>query len=248
MKRIVSILAMIMGLLLTSPIGVRSAMRHVKLSNDIELQQLTEHVWLHTTYIDYPGYGHIPANGLIVVDGTTAAMIDTPWNNEQTGTVLDWVTQEFHATIDHAIVGHSHDDCMGGLAEAHRHGATSYALDLTVEKAIQGNLPIPQHTFLDSMTITVGDIELALWYFGGGHTEDNIVVWIPAEKVLFGGCLIKSANAKNLGNVQEADLQSWPKTVQKVIDAFPDADIVVPGHGRHGGTELLSHTLTLAEQ
>jgi metallo-beta-lactamase class B len=237
---------MITGVLANAS-GANAAIQRVKLNNDVEFQQLTEHVWLHTTFIDYPGYGRIPANGLIVVSGATAAMIDTPWNGEQTGAVFDWVAQEFNATIDHVIVGHAHDDCMGGLAKAHQRGAASYALDLTVEKARQGNLPIPQHTFSDSMTVTVGDMKLVLRYFGGGHTEDNIVVWIPAEKVLFGGCLIKAANAKNLGNTREADLQSWPETVQKVIDTFPDADIVVPGHGRHGGTELLTHTLSLAE-
>jgi len=247
MKRVVAMLIIGIGLL-GGASGTYSAMRQVDLNKDITLQQLTEHIWLHTTYIDYPGFGRIPANGLIVIDGATAAMIDTPWNDEQTGVLFEWVTQELHATIERVIVGHSHDDCMGGLAEAHRRGASSYALDLTKTKAEQTGLPVPQQTFSDSMMVTVGNMELALHYFGGGHTEDNIVVWIPAGKVLFGGCLIKATNAKNLGNTKEADVQSWPKTVRKVMQVFPEAEIVVPGHGRHGGPELLSHTVTLAEQ
>lgn len=31
------------------------------------------------------------ANGLLVVDGETAALIDTPWKNGQTGVLWDWV-------------------------------------------------------------------------------------------------------------------------------------------------------------
>lgn len=226
-------------------IGNSQAAQKVHISKDIELQQVAENVWLHTTYIDYPGYGRIPANGLIVIDGTAAAMIDTPWNDEQTGMLFDWVKNKINATILHVIAGHSHEDCMGGLAEAHRRGATSYALDLTQEKAKGGGLPVPQKVFSESLTVMVGDTELALHYFGGGHTIDNIVVWLPESKILFGGCLIKAANSKNLGNTKEADVDHWLGTVQKVMDAYPEAEIVVPGHGTPGGKELLSHTITL---
>lgn len=223
------------------------AAQKIAVSNDIELQQLSEKVWLHTTYIDYPGYGRIPANGLLVIDEGSAALIDTPWNNEQTGMLFDWVEKNLNATINHVIAGHSHDDCMGGLAEVHRRNAISYALDLTQKKAKSEGLPVPQQTFSESLTVTVGTTKLLLHYFGGGHTVDNIVVWLPEEKILFGGCLVKAANAKNLGNTKEADVKNWPETIKKVIEAFPDAKIVVPGHGPHGGQGLLSHTLTLAE-
>lgn len=226
-------------------IGESQAVQPVHVSEDIELRQLAEHVWLHTTYIEYPGYGRIPANGLIVIDGASAAMIDTPWNDEQTSLLCDWMSQHLNATIQHVIVGHSHEDCLGGLAEPHRRGATSYALDLTQEKAKNEGLPVPQTIFSESLSVMVGDTELVLRYFGGGHTVDNIVVWLPESKILFGGCLIKAANAKNLGNTKEADVESWPGTVQKVIDAFPEAKIVVPGHGHYGGQELLSHTIAL---
>jgi metallo-beta-lactamase class B len=221
------------------------AAQKISISKDIEFLQLAENVWLHTTYIEYPGYGRIPANGLVVIDGANAAMIDTPWNDEQTGMVFDWVEKNHNATITHVIVGHSHDDCMGGLAEAHRRGATSYALDLTQEKAEAGGLPVPQTVFSESLALMVGDTKLILHYFGSGHTIDNIVTWLPESKILFGGCLIKAANAKNLGNTKEADLEHWSATVQTVLDAFPEAEIVVPGHGAYGGKELLSHTIEL---
>lgn len=236
--------SLVIGLLFCS-IGESQAAQKVSVSKDIELQQLAENVWLHITYIEYPRYGRIPANGLIVIDGTSAAMIDTPWNDEQTGMLFDWVENTLNATIKHVIVGHSHEDCMGGLAEAHQRGATSYALDLTQEKAKAGGLPVPQKLFSESLTVMVGDTKLLLKYFGGGHTIDNIVTWLPDSKILFGGCLIKAMNANNLGNTQEADVEHWPGTVQKVMDAFPEAEIVVPGHGPYGGTELLSHTIAL---
>lgn len=219
----------------------------VQLSNDVEVEHLTEQVWLHVTYTNYPGYGRISANGLIVVDGATAAMIDTPWNDAQTGVLFDWVQNILHATIKHVIVGHAHDDCMGGLAEAHRRGATSYSLDITQQTAKTTGKAVPQQVFSDSFTLKFEQTELTLAYFGAGHTVDNIVTWIPSQKVLFGGCLIKSASSKDLGNTAEADVNRWPETVRKMMAAFPAADIVVPGHGAYGGQELLTHTITLSE-
>ena len=38
------------------------------------------------------------------------------------------------------------------------------------------------------------------YYFGGGHSEDNIAVWIPSAKLLFAGCMVKEMAAQNAGN------------------------------------------------
>lgn len=74
---------------------------------------------------------------------------------------------------------------------------------------------------------------------------DNIIVWIPSEKVLFPGCLVKGVNAKGLGNTVDGDLKAYPSTIEKVLHKFPDAKIVIPGHGTVGGIELIRHTKEL---
>jgi len=88
-------------------------------------------------------------------------------------------------------------------------------------------------------------VRVELAFLGGGHTVDNIVAWIPAKKVLFGGCLVKSANAMNLGNTSEADLAGYPVTLRKIKQEYSQARIVVPGHGRPGNMELVDHTIVL---
>ena len=125
------LLTMIAVILFLIPRFSRAENEKLVLSEDLHLLRLSEQVWMHTSFIDYPGYGRISANGLVVVDGTAAALIDTPWTDEQTGRLFDGVQERLNATIEHVIVGHSHDDCMGGLAEAHRRNARSYGLDFT---------------------------------------------------------------------------------------------------------------------
>ena len=86
---------------------------------------------------------------------------------------------------------------------------------------------------------------MELAFPGGGHTVDNIVAWIPAKKILFAGCLVKALNAKNIGNTEDADLVAYPITLKKVKEKYPDAKIVVPGHGRPGELDLIDHTIRL---
>lgn len=74
---------------------------------------------------------------------------------------------------------------------------------------------------------------------------DNIVVWVPSEKVLFAGCLVKELNANGLGNTVDGDLTAYPFTIEKIIGKFPDVKIVIPGHGAIGGIKLIKHAKEL---
>jgi len=66
--------------------------------------------------------------------------------------------------------------------------------------------------------------------------------------ILFGGCMIKALDAKDLGFSGDADLAAWPKSVRKVLERYPDARIVVPGHGHWRDLELIRHTIRLCER
>jgi len=73
------------------------------------------------------------------------------------------------------------------------------------------------------------------------------VSYIPGEKVLFGGCLIKVLNA-NKGNLGDGNVREWSNTVSKVKSKFQDAEFVVPGHGKPGDMALFDYTIELFEK
>ncbi len=72
------------------------------------------------------------------------------------------------------------------------------------------------------------------------------MVWVPAAGVLFGGCLVKSLGAGGLGYTADADLPGWVAAMEAVEAQGWKPQVVVPGHGRVGGVELLAHTAHLA--
>jgi len=220
----------------------------INLADDLQVIPLAPGLWRHVSYKDLPDFGHTPANGLVLCSGGEALLIDTPWTDDQTARLCDWLAREQGARVTAAIPTHSHEDCIGGLREVHRRGARSYALDKCVFLARDTGKEAPQTAFSDAYKLTVGGQTVELRYLGGGHTIDNIVVWIPQQQVLFGGCLIKSADARSLGYTREAELSAWPATLRAVRTRYPDARLIVPGHGDPGGFELLTRTLELLRE
>ena len=64
----------------------------IKISSDIELIKLSENAYVHVSYMDLPGYGRTPANGLIFINGNKAIVLDSPWTDSLTMTLFSWIT------------------------------------------------------------------------------------------------------------------------------------------------------------
>jgi metallo-beta-lactamase class B len=217
----------------------------IQLADDVCVEKLNEDVWRHVTTSNYPGLGPVPANGLIVANDAGAVVVDTGWNTDQTRRILDWIEGELRRNVLGVVVTHAHEDRLGGMAEALRRHIRVISSRQTAALARAKGAPAPTETFLETLTVSLGKETVKIVHPGPGHTADNVVVWLPRPRVLFGGCLVKAARDKTLGYVKDADLEAWPKTMEKVAKEFPEAEIVVPGHGDVGGRELLSHTLEL---
>jgi metallo-beta-lactamase class B len=218
------------------------------LSEDLQVEPLGDGLWRHISYRVLEEFGRSAANGLVVVSDGEAALIDTPWTDTETARLLDWVEEELDAKVTVVIPTHSHPDCLGGLAEAHRRGARSYALARTVELARKAGAEVPQNAVDGFAEIRVGSRRLELHFIGPGHTEDDAVVWIPREKVLFGGCLVRAATSRHLGYTEEANLEEWPRTLRRMKQQYAEARRIVPGHGSPGGLELIDRTLELLSE
>ena len=219
--------------------------KKVQLSDDIELIQLSEKAYVHVSVSEMAGFGKVSSNGLIFVNGDEAFLFDTPVTNSQTETLVKWISDSLSATVSTFVPNHWHSDCLGGLEYLHSIGVKSYANQMTVDLAKVNGMPVPRQGFNDSLRLVLHGETVECYYFGGGHSADNIVVWIPSEKILFAGCMVKDVYSKGLGNLSDAKLEEWYPTIQKVMAKFADAKIVIPVHGQIGGKELLEHTSKL---
>jgi cyclase len=98
-------------------------------------------------------------------------------------------------------------------------------------------LRLPDVTFRDRMTIHVGDFEVELIHVGPAHTSNDVVAWLPSQRVLFAGDVVFNGVTPFvlMGSV------AGSLAAVEQLRAYGPATIV-PGHGPVGGVGLLDHT------
>lgn len=212
----------------------------VEIGSAVAVRELVDGVFLHVS----TNADGIPSNGMLLRAGDGLLLVDTAWTPEQTEALLAWAAERGTPVRD-AIVTHSHDDRMGGLSALQARGIRGRALDVTVGKARGAGGSVPETLLTASDGEIGGPAGSIVLYPGAGHTIDNIVVYVPSARVLFGGCLVKSEKARDMGFVGEADLAAWPETIRRVQARFPDLRTVIPGHGAVSGPAALTRTLDL---
>ncbi|WP_245902277.1 subclass B1 metallo-beta-lactamase [Gracilibacillus dipsosauri] len=217
----------------------------------IGLTQLTDKVWVHTSYNEWKGT-KIPHNGLVVTTDKGAVLIDTAWDTEgnhpKTKALLQMIQKHLKKKVVLAIVTHAHDDSIGGIQALLDKKIEVRSTSLTAKLAKENGYPSPKPILDEKPMMKIGDTVIKTMYPGEGHSKDNITAWLPQYKILFGGCFIKSLDAKDLGNLSDANVEKWDDSVKKVIEKYPQVKIVVPGHGEWGNKRLLFHTIDLIKQ
>lgn len=214
----------------------------------LAITHLTGDLYVYTTYGD-PGDGSaFPSNGLYMVTSSGIALMDTPWDTTQFQPLLDSLYARHHQKPVFCLSTHFHNDRTAGLDFFRRHGVTTWSSQQTRELCRQKGEPQAGHVFTKDTVFTIGRHSFRTFYPGEGHTKDNIVVWFEKEKVLYGGCFVKSTESQSLGNLADANTKVWPASVKKTMQAFPDPAYVIPGHLGWRDKGSLAWTLKLLEK
>jgi metallo-beta-lactamase class B len=216
-------------------------------SERLDIRQLTAHTYIHISYLDTEQWGRVACNGLVYVHGAEAVVFDTPTDDVVSLELIHWIQASLHVRIVGIVVNHFHVDCLGGLRAFHQAGIASYASSMTIALAKQDTairLEIPQHGFEGQYLLAVGGDTVYNRYLGEAHTRDNITSYIPSERVLFGGCMVKAIGAGK-GNLADANIAAWSSTIGRLKATYPNTKYVIPGHGKHGGMRLIDYTIQL---
>src|SRR5690606_12499892 len=225
----------------------KSESKTVYQSETLVITQVSPNVYQHTSFLQTESFGNVPCNGMIVHNHNETVVFDTPVNDEISEELIQWIQNSLKSKINAVVPTHFHDDCLGGLNAFHKHHIPSIANSKTIEIAKAKNLPVPLKSFDNQEKIAVGNQFAELYFFGEGHTKDNIVAYYPNEKVFFGGCLIKELNAGE-GNLTDANESAWAETATKLKSTITDAEIVIPAHGLTGNSDLIDYTIKLFTQ
>jgi glyoxylase-like metal-dependent hydrolase (beta-lactamase superfamily II) len=212
------------------------------------LEPYGERLWLVLSKQQTQSFGLVTATGLVAPTDGGALVVDPGWNDAQAAWILDAVERLSGRPAAAVVATHSHGDRVGGLAEVARRNIPIHGGEGTAHRLPAVGLGHVQGTwFREGTTLSLGGTDFALFAPGPGHAPDNIVVYVPGERVLFGGCFIKDATSKNLGNLGDANVPEWEASLDRLVARFPEAARVIPGHGSPGGPELYEHTRKLIQ-
>jgi metallo-beta-lactamase class B len=254
---------------LNTAVRSESSDKIIQLSEELTIEKIREDVYIVNHKFPWS------ANSMIVrCSDSIFVWVDTPYTDDATEQVLNWVASQFGEIRIVEINTGFHNDNLGGNGCLKQRGLDIYGSDLTVRllkersektrEQILKSLEDPKlKKYYDAhatatyteptrlfeiargLNLKFDGEEIVVYYPGPSHSMDNVVVYFPEKKLLFGGCMVKSINSSHLGFTGDADMMQWPISLKKVLAKYGEARIVVPGHGTFGGIELIKHTLEL---
>jgi glyoxylase-like metal-dependent hydrolase (beta-lactamase superfamily II) len=147
------------------------------------------------------------------------------------------------------IVSHYHADHVYGLQEFKKIGAKIYAQgegrsyissETAKQRLIASRIDfapwIDENTrlvsadvWIDQKTkLNIGGIQFLISRVGPAHAPEDLMVYVPSEKVLFAGDLVFRGRIPFVGN---ADSRGWISALDEIEKLKPQ--IVIPGHGAY---------------
>ncbi len=93
----------------------------------------------------------------------------------------------------------------------------------------------PTMTFNDKLTLNMGDLTFEFFYFGKAHSQSDIVVYIPEERLLMAGDLFNRGGSVNFsqlnaGNVTKPDVEQWHRIMRVLLSDDCDIEWIIDGH------------------
>ena len=132
----------------------------------------------------------------------------------------------------YVINTHLHADHSGGNATKQALGAKVIAHEnARFQMAQTQDAGLPTLTLEDHMRLYHGEFVLDLYHLGRGHTDGDVVIHLPQQKMIFMGDLFATYDpyVHLIHYAAGGSLREWSRTLERALAL--DFDTVIPGHG-----------------
>ncbi|KAJ3117344.1 Beta-lactamase-like protein 2 [Phlyctochytrium bullatum] len=165
-------------------------------------------------------------NTYLVGTGPSRILIDAGQGVPEYGEYLAKVLKETGVTISDIILTHRHHDHVDGIPQVLSLQPSAGPVKLW--KKLTDSDTQPPHAYADipeSHVFSTTGATLSVLHTPG-HCDDHICLYLPEEDVLFSGDSVLGQ-----GTTVFESLGEYLRSLQKTIDAFPDAKKIYPAHG-----------------
>jgi glyoxylase-like metal-dependent hydrolase (beta-lactamase superfamily II) len=96
-------------------------------------------------------------------------------------------------------------------------------------KIAELELRAPDRLVAKSHVLDLGDRSVELRHFGRGHTDADLLLWVPDQDVLIAGDVVEVSGPPSYG--PDSFPMDWAATLDGVLAVIGEQTTVVPGHG-----------------
>ena len=89
----------------------------------------------------------------------------------------------------------------------------------------------PSQTFYDSLALHLSDLTIKMIFPGNAHTNNDILIYIPEEKLIFTGDMFISESRFGFPLNKLVDIQKIITSMDKIITELKEIELIIPGHG-----------------
>jgi glyoxylase-like metal-dependent hydrolase (beta-lactamase superfamily II) len=179
----------------------------------------------------------VPGNTTALITGEGVLLVDDKFDVDHDG-ILEQLRKVTDKPVKYVVNTHHHNDHTGGNVKMLAMKAVIVASERARENMVDNKQPgLPDIGIENRGHIHLGGKDVELYYFGRAHTNGDIVVYFPADRVLAAGDIFTYGDAtqKVVPRPELIDYagggsgKEWPKTLEEALKL--DFDAVVPGHG-----------------
>jgi glyoxylase-like metal-dependent hydrolase (beta-lactamase superfamily II) len=229
-------------------LGVRIALAQTA-APDVRAQQVSPSSWYveGLSALGTSANQNFISNAAFVVTPAGVVVIDALGSPALATRLMDEIAKVTPIPVTHVIVTHYHADHIYGLQAFKDKGAriiahvaareylNSETARLRLAASRQDLAPwidmstrlVPADEWVEGpKELKVGGVSFQLQPVGPSHTPEDMVVYLPQEKVLFAGDLVFRSRIPFVG---QADSGHWIKALDTLLSF--NASVIVPGHG-----------------
>jgi len=173
----------------------------------------------------------VPGNTTVLVTNDGVLLVDDKFEVDHAGIMAE-LKKITDKPVKYVINTHHHADHSGGNAKMQAMDVKILATQEAREQMVIGNQPgLPDIVIEHHAHVFLGGKNVALFHFGRAHTNGDLVVLFPADRVLAAGDMFtKGDDVPELIDYSGGGSGvEWSETLRSVLQL--DFDTVVPGHG-----------------
>ena len=200
----------------------------------VMMKQLKPDVWA--------GIGGSGGNSTIIIGKTGVIVVDAKQTEAGAKDLLAEIAKITPKPVTTVFLTHSDGDHVNGLVaypanvKVIAHENNKKELETALAAGGRGAPPpdrLPSQVVTKNKeTMTIDGVKLELYHRGPAHTNGDLIVYLPAQKVAATGDIIVANRADDNPNLhidKSGSAEGWIANVKEI--AGLDADVFVPGHG-----------------